>query len=114
MDSPSQAPQEELLTSLFVIFPSFQAEWLADREGEEWPNTSLHSVYLSFLPYVSGTNASPEQVKRLAALINGAVSAGGDSENAVSTCFLEHLGQVDMLRPLRPLLSPEARSRLHA
>jgi hypothetical protein len=114
MDNPSQESQEELLASLFAIFPAFQAEWLADCEGEEWSSASLHSVYLSFLPYVSGANASPEQLKRLAALLNDAVSAGGDSENAVSTCFLEHVGQVGMLQALRPLLSREARSRLHA
>ena len=114
MDSPSQSPQEDLLASLFAIFPAFQAEWLADCEGDESPSDSLHSVYLSFLPYVSAASPSPAQLNHLAALINGAVSAGGDSENAASTCFLEHLGQAGMLQPLRPLLSPEARSRLHA
>ncbi|WP_408951889.1 hypothetical protein [Lysobacter sp. Hz 25] len=114
MDSTSQAPREDLLASFFRIFPGFQDHWHLDREDEEWPSTSLHSVYLSFLPYVSAANPSQKQLKHLAVLVDRAVSMGGDSENAVSTCFLEHLGQTGLLRALRPLLNPEARSRLMA
>jgi hypothetical protein len=111
MDSSAQA---QLLACLFGTFPEFKAVWLAERAGDSYPSSSLHTVYQSFLPYVSGANVSPEQLRRLAALVNSAVSAGGDAENAVSTCFLEHLGQVGMFSTLRPLLSPQARSRLHS
>jgi hypothetical protein len=106
--------QDELLKALFAIFPPFRAEWLADQEGGEWSGDSLHSVYQSFLPYVSRFSPAQDQIQRLADLVNDAVAAGGDSENAVSTCFLEHLGQVGLLRPLRSLLSAESRTRLRA
>ena len=106
--------QAELLESLWAIFPAFRCQWTLENQGlEPWPSAALHSVYMSFLPFVSGTEPSAGQLSQLAALINGAVSAGGNSENAVSTCFLEHLGQ-GLLRRMRPLLSPEARRRLHA
>ena len=111
MDDQSQ---DELLAALFAIFPAFQAEWLADLEGDTWPSDSLHSVYQSFLPYLSAANPSQEQLQRLASLIDGAVAAGGSAENAVSTCFLEHLGEVGLLRPLSPLLGAASRSRLRA
>ena len=111
MDHQSQG---ELLEALFVIFPRFRAEWLADLEGNVWPSDSLHSVYQSFLPYVAGIHPSQDQLQRLAKMIDSAVAAGGNSDNAVSTCFLEHLSQVGLVRSLRPLLSAAARSRLRA
>ena len=106
--------QDELLEALFAIFPEFRTEWLADQEGDAWPSDSLHSAYQSFLPFVSRTNPSQDQLQRLACLLDSAVAAGGDSENAVATCFLEHLGQAGLVRPLRPLLSAASRSRLRA
>jgi hypothetical protein len=66
--------------------------------------------------YLSGkiNQFSLQQIERLASLINAAVDAGGNSENAVATCFLEHLGQVGLYKVFKPLLAKEARKRLHA
>ena len=105
--------QDELLKALFAIFPAFQAEWLADCEGEIWPSESLHSVYMSFVPFLAKIEPSETQLRQLAQILNGAV-AGGDAENAADASFFEALGPGPLRRNLRPLLSPAAKARLHA
>ncbi len=102
--------QSDLLAALIEIFPEFKAEWDADSTGE-FLGDSLHSVYMSFLPFVSKVTPSPRQLQRLAAVLNGAVAAGGASENAVATCFFEGLGPGPLLRALRPLLTPAIKTR---
>ena len=111
-----QRMQEELLESLYAIFPTFQVAWREeeDEQEEAYRSYSLHSVYLSFLPYLGRAAATPKQFCRLAALVNAEVDKGGDSENAVATCFLEHLRQVGLTKALRPSLSAQGRLRLHA
>ena len=104
----------QLVAELVAIFPGFAAEWEADCAGEIVPSTSLHSVYQSFLPFVSGQDADDGQWHLLAAILNREVAAGGVRENAVATCFLEHCGQVGIVRRLRPLLDRAARARLRA
>ncbi|MDI9240506.1 hypothetical protein QLQ15_16500 [Lysobacter sp. LF1] len=108
------SPQQELVERLCAIFPAFRSEWQLDQEDATWPSESLHSVYQSFLPFVSGAKPSVQQLRCLAGLIDGEVARGGDAENAVATCLLEHLGQVGMLPALRPLLGSEARVRLYS
>jgi len=105
--------QDELLTALYVIFPSFQSRWAEDTQDDMCASDSLHSVYQSFLPYFARANASQAELKRLATLINSAVSAGGNPENAVATCFLEGLGH-GLERSLRPFLSVQARALVQA
>ena len=106
--------RDELLKALFAIFPAFQAEWLADCEGEIWRSESLHSVYMSFVPFLAKIEPSEKQLGQLAQILNGAVAAGGDAENAADTSFFEALGPGPLRRNLRPLLSPAAKARLHA
>src|SRR5439155_2408023 len=57
---------------------------------------------------------SDRQVRQLAELINQAVEAPDELENAVSTCFLEHLRQVRTYKVLAPHLSTQAKRRTHA
>ncbi len=105
-------PQTDLVAELTKIFPEFQSEWDWAKEsflGSESP----HAVFLSFLPFVSRLSPLPRQLKALAAVLNGAVAAGGDAENAVATCFFEGLGRGPLLRALRPLLTAETKKRLH-
>jgi hypothetical protein len=45
-------------------------------------------------------------------LINGCVSAGGDMENAVCTCLLEHASQVGIAKTIRPHLSEAAKAEM--
>ena len=47
-----------------------------------------------------------------AKLINEAVDAGGDLENAVSTGFLEHLHQIEATKYLLPYLTERAKQEL--
>lgn len=111
-----QSPNE-ILDELIMLFPGFQVEWNDENSYiEEDGSFNLSAVYMTFLPYLSGRidQFNNQQIERLARLINAAVDAGRNSENAVSTCFLEHVGQVGLYRILKPLLSKEARKRLHA
>ena len=105
------------------MFPPFAEEWalegmppedgLVDSVYYEWKH---HHVLQVFLDYFSSNAAqfSSTQVKKLGDWLNEAVAAGGDLENAVSTCFLEHMHQVRIDGLLSPHLSNEARRRSHA
>ncbi len=106
--------QSELVGDISRVFPEFQAYWLAETADDEFPSESLHSVYQSLLPFLGAISPSPSQWKYLADLLSREVAAGGDRENAVDTCILEHLHQVKLNRILRPLLSPAARSMVRA
>ena len=105
-------PQSELLATLYEVVPKFQNVWEGDCTDDPFPSDSLHTVYLSLLPFLSVEPLSEAQLRRLCAIINAEVEKGGTAENAVSTCMLEHLGQVRLAKSLRPWLSKEARRRV--
>jgi len=111
-----QSPAE-VLGEVVAIFPEFKREWENENAYiREDGSYSIHSVYMVFLEFLSckKTANSADQLKQIATLINGAVAAGGDSENAISTCLLEHLKQVGLDSVLKPFMSSEARRRLTA
>jgi hypothetical protein len=100
-----------LLEDLAAIFPEFQDEW----EPHEVPGT-FHEVMLSFTSFF-GTRASTSsqrELARLGELVNRCVATGGPLENAVATCFLEHLHQIRAWPILKPYLSDLARRLSHA
>lgn len=99
--------QSDLVEDLVRIFPGFAVHWAADSNGD-FPSSSLHGVYLSFLSFVGSIQPSGQQWKQLADHLNKAVAAGGRWENAADTCLLEHLHQVRLSKQLRPLLSKDA------
>lgn len=105
-----QYNQSDLLDDLVRIFPDFASYWQADIAEDEFPSSSLHSVYMSFLPFLANAHPTPKQWKLVANHFSEAVAAGGDRENAADTCFLEALGKGVISRVLLPLLSKEARS----
>ncbi len=111
MDTYSQL---ELVADLTAIFPEFLDIWNADTEEDYFPSNSLHAVYQSLLPFLGSAQPTPKQWKRLADHLSREVAAGGNRENAVDTCVLEHLHQVKLNRVLRPLLSPVAKSMVRA
>jgi hypothetical protein len=77
---------------------------------------SFHAVLTDFI-YFFGKNISAFNEGRLrnfGSLINDAVEAGGQLENAFGTCLLEHLSQIRGTKPLISYLSNEAKKRLHA
>jgi hypothetical protein len=107
MDKYNQA---DLLNDLVKIFPNFASCWQADMADDKFPSISLHSVYMSFLPFLACANPTPEQWKLVARHFSEAIAAGGDRENAADTCFFEGLKKGEISRILRPLLSEQARS----
>jgi len=100
--------QSDLVKDLDRIFPEFASYWEKENEDEDYPSSTLHSVYMSFLPFLLDAQPTQKQWRLLAEHLSEAVAAGGDRENAVDTCVLEHLHQVKLNRILRPLLSKEA------
>jgi hypothetical protein len=96
--------------------PEFGDDLLEQASGAEDENLAFHRVMHVFT-YSFGKFASSlsvAQLRQLAALINACVEIDDVLENAVATCFLEHLHQVGALKVLRPYLSTKARKDCHA
>jgi hypothetical protein len=108
----------ELWAALIAICPAFAADLPADEvEERERENTAtFHFVMQPFTTYFGTDQAtlSEKQLKQLAVLINRAVENADDLENAVATCFLEHLHQIRAYKVLAPFLSAGAKQKTHA
>ena len=104
---------DELWTVLTEIFPGFSAHC---EDEEIQPETTLHFVMTDFTTYFGGNRDtfSESQLRKLALFINNAVSVGDNLENAIGTCFLEHLRQVRGYKILAPFLSRQAKDKTHA
>ena len=111
---------QETLQQLCEVFPSFGAWWEKEEEAPppedglvdgvyyEW---SHHAVLRQFLLYFSMNHESftRRQLQRFGAWVDNAIAVKSDLENAVSTCFLEHMRQVKVNRVLAPYLSANAK-----
>jgi hypothetical protein len=109
MNTPRQ-----LVDELIAIFPEFEKEW---GEGESFGYTgdyNYHTVFLEFAPVSHAilNGVDSRQVEKFCELINRMVLMGGEQENAVSTCFLEHASQVGVRKIIEPYLSKEAKREL--
>ena len=106
MDMAQTRPQDTL-HRLCEIFPTF-ADWWAKEEAPpedglvdgvyyQWTH---NRVMMEFLAYFSANHSqlTEKQFQRLGDWINEAVAADGKLENAVSTCFLEHMRQARINR----------------
>ena len=80
--------QSDLLNGLAKIFPEFSAYWVEDNEGSDSGSSSIHAVYMSFVPFLSTIEPTQKQWQLLADHLSDAVASGGDRENAVDTCVL--------------------------
>jgi hypothetical protein len=71
---------------------------------------------LEFTPHFgsAASTYSERQLRALADIVNQVVADGGTIENAVSTCFLEHMYQINVRKVLAPYLSGEAKRKSHA
>jgi hypothetical protein len=71
---------------------------------------------LPFTAYFGANHStfSDRQLRLLAPLLDAAVAVDDELENAVSTCFLEHLHQIRCYRVLARHLSAPARRRSRA
>ena len=111
-DSP-----EALRMQLGLLLPSFiddcyDPEPLPPEEDE--PET-FHRVMREFT-YSFGKAASSlssAQLRQIGNLVNEAVYRSDNLENAVATCFLEHLHQIHARKVLWPFLSNKARSECY-
>ncbi len=113
---PSNA--RELWKRLIALFPSF-AEYHSLHDLDESVRegaATLHSVMIPFTQYFGGNldTFTDKQLKGLASLLYEAVSIADDLENAVSTCFLEHLRQIGAYKKLAPYLRGVTRQKTHA
>ncbi|MBT3040851.1 MAG: hypothetical protein KME37_18170 [Candidatus Thiodiazotropha sp. (ex Codakia orbicularis)] len=105
----------EVVDKLIGLFPGFEEEWDGGEGfGYENDNFSMHSVFLTFGPVSNEllNKATEKQIKSFCSFINDLVKEGGNSENAVSTCFLEHASQLKVRSILKPYLCKEAKGEL--
>jgi hypothetical protein len=115
----------ELLSQLQAIFPEFGEEVLEDfelrkeagiLEDPEKP-VGLHAVMMHFSCHgwpADDPELANRQLKALGELLSEAVAVDDLFENAVSTCLLEHLGQIERYWMLAPYLSPLAKRKCRA
>ncbi len=98
----------KLKDKLCKLFPDFSDEFEDDEE------LSLHGVFLRFSPvaYEYLSIASRKQMKEFCEIINEGVSSGGELENAISTCFLEHASQIGVRKLIKPFLFDAAKREL--
>ena len=108
----------DLWSELTGVFPGFVETHTPQdvEESEREGVATQHSVMLPFTQYFGRalSTASSKQLKTLATLLNEAVAVENDLENAVATCFLEHLRQVGGYKILAPFLSKQAKGKTHA
>jgi len=107
----------ELRDRLLEICPDFEAECSAEElaESEKVGGPSLAMVMHDFTCYFGCKQAvlSSAQLTKLGALMSDAVSVDDELENVVSTCFLEHIYQIDGYKTLAPFLSDLAKKKTH-
>lgn len=105
---------EELRTKLITLFPHAEKELVDDSDDDfdygYKPPLTYHSVWRTFAPmaYQCLSNASVKEQKMFCNLIDWMVQAGGDEENAVSTCLLEHASQIGIKNLIKAYLSKTA------
>jgi hypothetical protein len=121
----SQAPSaqsrphtvREVWNVLVEIFSDFCEECTADELAkiESDGYAMKHSVMHHFAYYFGchQMRFSKQQLTKLGTLLSEAVSVDDDLENAVSTCFLEHLRQLEGYKVLGPFLSADAKRKTH-
>ena len=101
---------------LVECVPEFADDLRAGGPDAGDEDVTFHRVMHDFT-YTFGKCASSlsvDQLSKLATLINACVEIDDVLENAVGTCFLEHLHQVCALKVLHPYLSAKARKDCHA
>jgi hypothetical protein len=93
---------------LVELFPAFAVE----LEDEEL--SSYHQVLRLLTPRLAHylQASSVRRTKQFCELVDAMVAAGGERENAMSTCLLEHASQIGVSRIIRPLLSGAAKQEL--
>ena len=101
---------QELQDALCQVFPDFKPQW-DDNEP-----LTYHALLLEFTPHFgkAASTYSERQLRAFGDIVNRSIASGGTLENAVSTCFLEHMHQINVRKVLGPYLSREAKAKSHA
>ena len=99
---------DALAKRLLQLFPPFAAELRG--EAVESYNQVIQRLAPVVTSYLEG---SPERtVKCFCELINLMADAGGETENAIATCLLEHASQVKVRKIIAPHLGAAAKREL--
>jgi hypothetical protein len=112
MSDINMATPKDMVDFLVALDPPFETE----LENEKPDELTLHRVMMLFAQYFGANRSSftKKQLARLGEWLSASVAAGGMVENAVSTCFLEHIHQLKVNRILGPYLSQQAKDKTHA
>ena len=98
----------QLQSELIKLFPSIEEEFYSEEvdTGYEMPLT-YHSVWLDFSPFAHDLLSSVGRTKLevFCSIINSFIDEGGDKENAVSTCLLEHSSRLGFWKLIKPFLN---------
>jgi hypothetical protein len=109
---------KELWEMLLAVFPGFIQDCSAEdfREAENSGEATLHMVMREFCSHFSCRQEqfSVKQLRALGDIVNDAVTINDDLENAMATCFLEHLHQIRGYKSLAPYLSSVTKAKTHA
>jgi hypothetical protein len=99
----------DLANRLVELFPLFAAE--LEDEGQL---QNFHQVVMRLAPVVSGylQSSGERVVKNFCSLVDAMADAGGEQENAISTCFLEHASQVGARKLISQYLGVQAKREL--
>jgi hypothetical protein len=94
------------------LFPHFaDQEFLEELQTGE---TNLHTVMREFCSSFDAARSSEAQLIGLAKLMKESISEDDNLANAVGTCFLEHLRQVDRKNMFWKYLPADVRSHIRA
>lgn len=103
VESPS-----DLVDRLVEILPPLAEEF--DDEPVETYHEAIQRIVHRLAALLG---AAPERIRReFGDLLNAMVLTGGDQENAISSCLLEHASQVGIRKIITPYLSPAARNEV--
>ncbi len=102
----------EVSNIIMKLFPEFQDELFEELD----PNRqNLHGLFQDFTYYYGKYHStiSNKNLIHFAELINQSVTKNDVLENAISTCFLEHLYQIQSAKPIITYLTKQAKNRLY-
>lgn len=104
-----------LVLELTKLFPLFADEWDGGESlGYDGVNFSYHAVFMELAPCCALylTEATADKREAFCNILNSMIDSGGDQENAVSTCLLEHASQIGIRNIIKPSLSQKALQEL--
>ena len=110
----SNCQQENLQEKLVELYPVLEKELEEDYDYRYNPNLTYHHIWMAFVPIshrcLIGSNI--KTLKEFCGIVNYMVDEGGDKENSVSTCLLEHASQLQIRKIIKPYLTSKTKNEL--